>query len=135
MENKKVGVSQKAILYNSEGKMLTIRRSETSPTRALFWDLPGGILESGEDMKEAIAREIREETGLEVKNLSILDSGSWSEGDNFWVTICYAASVDSSEVKLSYEHDSFQWINPEEFEKIEKALDLHKNFVKAFQNT
>lgn len=45
-ENKKIIVAQKAIIYNEDGKILTIRRSEDSP-RPLTWDLPGGNLEFG----------------------------------------------------------------------------------------
>lgn len=133
MENKnqKIGVSQKAIIFDGNGKTLTIRRSKTSPTRPFYWDLPGGILDFGEDAKEAIMREIKEETDLEVKNLSIIDVATWHEGDSYWVTICYSAQPIDTKVTLSYEHDDFKWVSPAEFQQL-TALETHKKFIENF---
>jgi 8-oxo-dGTP diphosphatase len=38
-----------------------------------FWSLPGGVLEAGEKLEEAVVREVREETGLEVKPLAVVE--------------------------------------------------------------
>lgn len=38
-----------------------------------WWSLPGGALEIGESLKEAVAREVREETGLEIRPLGIFE--------------------------------------------------------------
>jgi len=38
-----------------------------------FWSIPGGIVEAGEKLEEAIRREVLEETGLEVEALSIFE--------------------------------------------------------------
>lgn len=59
----KIGVSQKAIIFNKENKILVIRRSKTAPYGALTWDLPGGDLDYGEDAITGVIREIKEETG------------------------------------------------------------------------
>lgn len=71
--NQKIRVSQRAILFNKNGNILTIRRTETAPSRPLHWDLPGGNLEFGEDTRNGIFREIKEETGLKTKGLSVMD--------------------------------------------------------------
>src|SRR5436853_121123 len=105
MEKQTFGVSQKAIIFNDEGKILTVRRSNTAPKRPGHWDLPGGILEMKEDLKEAIEREVKEETGLVLSNFTIMDGAQWHEDGNNWVTNCWMAKSDTDKVVLSYEHD------------------------------
>jgi len=130
MENKnqKTGVSQKAVIFNKAGEIVTIRRSKTSPTRPFYWDLPGGILEPGEDKKEAILREFKEETGLDIKDIVVIDEGTWQEGEYSWTTICYMGRSKTNNIALSYEHDDFKWVTPEEIQKLQ-ALPIHKKFV------
>jgi len=38
-----------------------------------YWSLPGGVLEAGETLEEGVMREVREETGLEVQPLGVLE--------------------------------------------------------------
>jgi len=130
--NRKIGVSQKIIIFRDDGKLLALRRSETAPSRPLFWDLPGGDLEFGEDATEGIIREIREETGLEVAGLKVIDAISgFNDKKEFWVTICYIAYAKASVVKLSFEHNDFRWVTPDEFQKL-KASPRNKKFVEQF---
>jgi 8-oxo-dGTP diphosphatase len=131
-KDEKVWVSQKAIIYNENGEILTIRRSETAPSRPLKWDLPGGTLGSGENVKEGIIREIKEETGLDVEMLTIFDIASGLDDRNeFWVTICYTAKASSDKLTLSFEHDDFKWILPAEFLKLESS-ERNSLFVENF---
>lgn len=54
-------VSVKGLIYDNNGKLLFVReRSDT-------WDLPGGGLEHGEGIAEALRRECREELGAEIE--------------------------------------------------------------------
>jgi 8-oxo-dGTP diphosphatase len=53
-----------AVIRDAAGRLLLIRRGH-DPHRGL-WSLPGGRIEAGESPEEAVVREVREETGLEV---------------------------------------------------------------------
>ncbi len=52
-------------------RALVVRRA-TEPLKGQ-WSIPGGMLELGEKLREGIAREVREETGLEVEVFDVLD--------------------------------------------------------------
>lgn len=117
----------KAILFNSDGQILLIRRSKTAPRRALEWDFPGGFVDDeDESYKHATLREVAEETGLEVASpglhLAFTESKIGLEpGEKKDVSWLYMnGKVESTEVKLSYEHDDYKWVS------IEEALKLIK---------
>ncbi|MFH0859245.1 MAG: NUDIX hydrolase [Patescibacteria group bacterium] len=132
-ETKKVGVSQKAIIFNSDNEILALRRSSTHQFKPFTWDLPGGDLDFGEEPLVGISREIKEETGLEIIDLTPFDVDSRINGNNeFWVTIAYIAFSESVNVHLSYEHDEFKWVTLKQFLKLESSEKLH-NFVKKLE--
>ncbi|MBU1032304.1 MAG: NUDIX domain-containing protein [Patescibacteria group bacterium] len=110
------GISQKAVILNPEGKFLIIHRTSDAPSNPNMWDLPGGGLDFGEDATTGIAREIKEETCLEVNNVCPFDVESHiNRVGKFWVTICYKCDLCSDCVKLSCEHDDFKWVTEQEF--------------------
>ena len=53
-----------AVVHDAAGRLLLIRRGH-DPGRGL-WSLPGGRVEAGESLAQAVEREVREETGLDV---------------------------------------------------------------------
>ena len=109
-------VAAKAIVLNEKGEMLCLLRGASAPTNPLHWDMPGGILEYGEALQDCIEREIKEESGLSVDSLrpfhAIARKNSLGE---FWTTIYYAAHTQSQEVTISWEHDEWRWVAPEDF--------------------
>ena len=126
----KIAVSQKAVVFNKEGKILALYRSDTALSRPNTWDFPGGDLDFGEDTKKGILREVKEETGLDIKELTVFDAASKiDEKREFWVTIAYKAESDSDKVTLSFEHTQFKWVTPEEFLNLESS-ETQKRFVK-----
>jgi mutator protein MutT len=58
-------------LIFEDGNILLVERAK-EPMQG-YWSIPGGIVEAGEKLEEAIRREVLEETGLEVEALSIFE--------------------------------------------------------------
>ena len=117
--NDKVGVSQKAVIFNKEGKFLVMLRGATAPANPLKWDLPGGDVDFGEDPRASILREIKEEAGIEVSELTPFDVEAHINSDNcHWFTVTYKAKAKSEDVKISWEHDEYKWVSVEEFSKL-----------------
>lgn len=59
------GVGVAALVEDEDGRILMIRRGPRA-TQAGLWAIPAGYVDYGEDVREAAARELLEETGLEV---------------------------------------------------------------------
>jgi 8-oxo-dGTP diphosphatase len=60
-----------AVIWNDAGEIVLIRRGQ-EPRRG-EWSIPGGRVEWGETIQEAVVREVREETGLEIEVLGLIE--------------------------------------------------------------
>src|SRR3954467_5283591 len=97
-----------------DGKVLLTRRAR-SPAKG-FYSLPGGRVEFGESLHQALAREIDEETGLDI---DIIGLAGWREvlpaaaGAGHYLIISFAPrGVDGGAV-LNPEQTNYRWIAPE----------------------
>ena len=109
-------VAAKAVVLDEEGRMLTLLRGQTAPANPLHWDLPGGIVEYGEDLETCVVRETQEEAAIAIDSLRVFHAvARMNSIGEFWTTIFYAARAASLDVRISWEHDEFRWIVPEEF--------------------
>lgn len=111
-------VAIKAIVQNSNGQILILKKSVEEnledASKNLF-DIPGGRLEYGENLEEALAREIVEETNLQITNIQLLHAGSVIRPDKTQlITITYLCNCLEEECSLSKEHTHFYWLNANE---------------------
>ena len=128
-------VGGKSVVFNAEGKVLILRRSDKNKIRPGGYDFPGGGLNRGENPIEGVKREIYEETGLEATDVKPIDVVSFiNDEEDFIVVVGYQATVSSTEVALSWEHDQYQWLSYEEALNL-PLPDRHKQFLKKSQSS
>ena len=86
-----------------KGKILLIKRA-TSPYKD-YWALPGGFVELGETLEEAVAREVKEETGLETKPVKLTGAYSDPKRDprGHTITVAYLLRTISGNPKTTSE--------------------------------
>lgn len=105
-----------AIVEDERGRVLLARRA-VEPDRGR-WDTPGGFLEEGEEPLEALRRELREETALEVEPGSFLGAYVDTYGelpDAAWVlNLVWDARVLSGEMESADDVSELRWFAPEE---------------------
>ena len=109
-----LGVAAKAIIVNSSGEVLVIRRSPRSSFWPGSWDLPGGKMGDRERLADALAREVQEETGLTIRaGEAVPFHVSHFVKEPFWVTcVTFACPSFEGEVRLSAEHVEHAWVVP-----------------------
>ncbi|MDB5177919.1 MAG: hypothetical protein JWO61_302 [Candidatus Saccharibacteria bacterium] len=117
--------SAKAVIINSQGKVLLLRRSGTHPRLAFDADLPGGDIEKGETFETGLVREIKEETGLDVDEsaLHLLHAVTWDNIPGVSINrLLYAVRLEKAapEVAISWEHSEYNWVKITELAGLEK---------------
>jgi 8-oxo-dGTP diphosphatase len=131
-----IGVAAKAIVRRKDGRFLLIRRALDVNTDPGRWDLPGGKMDYGETLRDALVREVREETGFTVTVGPVVHICHFTK-EPFWVTcVTFACEYDGGEVRLSDEHIDFAWIdlsgipNRTYGRAIREQLDAYAAFAK-----
>jgi 8-oxo-dGTP diphosphatase len=129
-----------AAIFRNE-KILVVRRAR-GPALHLF-SVPGGLVETGETLSEAVVREVREETGLEIEPVALTGHREIIEHDDHgkvarhFIILCFAAHWVSGEPKLNGELDDARWIDPAELkhlattEGLAEIIESAQVYIKA----
>jgi ADP-ribose pyrophosphatase YjhB (NUDIX family) len=96
------------------GRALLIRRGE-EPLKGK-WSIPGGMLELGESLLEGVVREVREETGLTVEPVELIEllDRVHRDGDRVryhYVIADYLCRVVDGSLRAASDADETRWVN------------------------
>lgn len=102
----------------SEGRVLLVQRGH-EPAKGK-WSIPGGLIEIGESLTGAVVREAREETGLEVEPLALVEllDRIHREGERIryhYVIADYLCRVVGGELKAASDADAVRWVEHAEW--------------------
>lgn len=119
------------ININNEYKYLILKRKTNSKIYGGMWQVITGKIEFGESAYNAAKRELLEETGQICNNLyHIPFIGSFYDwrNDNIETIPCFAAEINSSDIKLSGEHSDYKFIS---YDEIKSHLELPSHLIAA----
>ncbi|PTX15592.1 NUDIX domain-containing protein [Halanaerobium congolense] len=123
-----------AVIFNPENKVLICRSTKWNSK----YIIPGGHIESGEKMEEALVREVKEETGLEIYDIELLSLKESIYDKSFgrqkhFIFIDYICKTDFCEVKLNDEADVYEWISLKELDDYDLE-DFVKNLLEELRD-
>lgn len=121
----------------SNGRALLIKRG--NPPLEGQWSIPGGLLEIGETLMEAVKRELREETGLEVRPHDLIEVFERIELDGsgtaryHYVVLDYFCETTGGEARAGSDVTHVAWARPEELAQYSLSSTATRVILKAFQ--
>ena len=115
----------------SEGQILLVKRSETAGKYPNFWAVPMGGVEKNETFREGAARELKEETMLDINPKDLVYLGTIKDGVYNRITKLYKIEIDGKpKPTLDHEHVDYGYYDkdslPRPFEdRMRQVLELN----------
>ena len=112
------GVS--AVIVDDEGRVLLQQRTDNGA-----WGLPGGAVEFGESVLEALHREVREETGLEIRPLGVLEiferimHDASGATEYHYVLVDYICRITGGELHAGDDVAVVEWVRRRDLPKLQ----------------
>jgi len=132
----KILVSVAAVIEGEGNKILLVWEGDLPYHQC--WVVPGGYVKPEETVQEAVAREVREETGLEV-----IPTGLIGVYDDFMtdkkneplhhILVGYVAKIVGGEIMVTGESMEYAWMDVEETLKSPRLADVFKRIIGDFK--
>lgn len=106
-EYKKLEHSVATFIINENNEILILQRGSTAPWMPNKWNLPGGIIDANEDHINAAIRECKEETDLDILDLSKLISYI----DPKFIITFYVTHNYKGNVTIDWESKDYKWVH------------------------
>jgi len=95
-----IGVSAGAMIFNDRGELFLAKRSANASNERGCWETPGGKVDFGETLRDAVRREMREEYGIDIELLEQFPAADHLilfEGQH-WVSTTFVARIKDGQV-------------------------------------
>lgn len=126
-----------AIIVNDKNEILVARRAK-EPAKGTL-DLPGGFADSMETAEEGVAREVAEETGLQVTEarylLSLPNRYVYSGFEEHTLDLFFLCTTEGGTPKAADDVEELQWIAIEELNPAEFGLQSIRKGIEIFKTT
>lgn len=118
------------VVFDAAGRVLLVRRAR--PPARDKWSFPGGVVHAGEELQDALVREVEEETGLRVIVRSLLDVSSRILKDQdgrveyHYILLDYLCLPRSGEVRAGSDVSEAAWVAVDELSEYDTTEDAER---------
>jgi ADP-ribose pyrophosphatase YjhB (NUDIX family) len=103
-----------ALIHDPQGRVLLIRTHKWRDS----YGVPGGKIDRGETQEAALTREVREETGLAIRDIRFVAAMDAIDSPEFYkpahfILLNYTCVCDGGPVSLNEEAQSYEWVAPD----------------------
>jgi mutator protein MutT len=131
MPHKPFVLSVRILIRDENGRCLLLKRSVSNKSNVGKWEFPGGKIDPGEKIEDAILREVAEETGLKA-GLERVAGSAESEMPAVRVAyLIFEGKKEAGEVCLSSEHDDYVWVTPQDLSGYD-LVEQFRPFAEAY---
>lgn len=105
-----IGVGAGAVIRDREGRFFLARRGRNARNESGKWEFPGGSVEFGERLEDALVREVREEYGFEIAVDRLLDVVNHiiPAEDQHWVSPTFLCTYTSGIPRILEPHKCYE---------------------------
>lgn len=123
------------VVKNDQGQILMLKKQPGVGPYAGTYLTPGGGVNPGETLDEAVQRELFEETGVRVKNLQRFSfedavTANWKGDEIHFIMLAYTGDYISGDLKPTEGNDDLlaevRWVSPEELKTLPLSPPLKK---------
>ena len=138
-ENPNPIVAVGAVIWNAAREVVLIRRAAFP--RAGEWSIPGGKVVFGETLREALIREVREETGLEIDIVGLIDAVDFFAPDtgvdisHHYVLIDFAARQTGGALRAGTDAEEARWVPYAELDRYELWSETRRIIAASARQT
>jgi 8-oxo-dGTP pyrophosphatase MutT (NUDIX family) len=130
-------------IVHKDGKYLILRRPAHEEKFPGMWTVPGGNLDTEDYQKlsanaagiwyniieHLVAREVKEETGLDITNVRYLLSLSYMKKKGPSLVLSMYATCSNTHVQLEEGHDEYAWVSVQEAKEYELIPGIHEEIL------
>ncbi|HII09446.1 MAG TPA: NAD(+) diphosphatase [Methanosphaera sp.] len=116
------------IAIHKDDKLLMARHTYDTRVR---YALIAGFVEMGESIEEAVKREVKEEVGINIKNIQYMGSQPWPFPNS--LMCAFKAEYDSGDIQVDGDEISMaKWFSKDEIEDIESDISIYSKLIEDF---
>ena len=128
-------------LLENNGEILILKRSEEVGTYQELWGGVAGFVEENEEPQDTAVKEIKEEAGIEKKDLLLVKKEDaikftdlYREKLYEWIVYPFLFHInDRNKIQIDWEHTEFRWIGPSELKKFDTVPRFKEIVLKIFR--